>query len=145
MEKEARHLLLRMSRPKGAFSMMLKLMLLAFLITLVGVYVPENSSSPMRTAQLGALAATTPDGTAVFKAHCTPCHGADGKGITAVGTPDFTSTQIQASLTDDDIIDIITNGKKGTIMPAWKGKLSPEEISAAESYVRSLGRPGGRH
>ena len=125
--------------------MMLKLMLLALLISLVGVYVPENSSSPMRTPQLCALAATTPDGTAVFKARCTPCHGADGKGITVVGTPDFTSARIQASLTDGGIIDIITNGKKGTIMPAWKGKLSPEEISAAESYVRSLGRSGGRH
>jgi mono/diheme cytochrome c family protein len=36
-------------------------------------------------------------------------------------------------------MDIITSGKKGTIMPAWKGKLSPQEISAAASYVRSLG------
>jgi mono/diheme cytochrome c family protein len=145
MKKTGSHSLLWMSRPGGAFSMILKPMLLVLLITLAGVYFPETSSSPMRTAHLGAFAATTPDGAAVFKEHCMACHGADGKGITALGTPDFTSTEIQASLTDDDIIDIITNGKKDTIMPAWKGKLSPEEISAAKSYVRSLGRPDERH
>lgn len=91
-----------------------------------------------------ALAATATGGEAIFKEHCSPCHGQDGKGNAAVGTPDFTNPKIQASLTDQDIITIITNGKKGTIMPAWKGQLSAEEISAVASYVRSLGRSDGK-
>jgi len=85
-----------------------------------------------------ALAAN--DGGAVFKTHCTGCHGSDGRGNSAIGTPDFTSPKTQAGISDAGIIDTITNGRKGTIMPAWKGKLSDEEIAAVAAYLRSLGR-----
>jgi cytochrome c oxidase cbb3-type subunit 3 len=80
------------------------------------------------------------DGDAVFKGRCTGCHGSDGKGKSAIGTPDFTSAKTQSELSDADLIDTISNGRKGTIMPAWKGKLSGEEISAVATYLRSLGR-----
>jgi mono/diheme cytochrome c family protein len=68
--------------------------------------------------------------------------GEDGKGKAAAGTPDFTSPKIQASRTDEDIITTITNGRSGTIMPAWKGKMTAEEITAVGSSVRSLGQRG---
>ncbi|HJZ99087.1 MAG TPA: c-type cytochrome [Candidatus Solibacter sp.] len=87
---------------------------------------------------VSALAAA--EGDAVFKARCTACHGSDGKGKSAIGTPDFTSAKTQSGISDADIIDTITNGRKGTIMPAWKGKLSDEEIAAVAAYLRSLGR-----
>jgi cytochrome c oxidase cbb3-type subunit 3 len=80
------------------------------------------------------------DGDAVFKGRCTGCHGIDAKGKSAIGTPDFTSAKTLSALSDMDIIDTITNGRKGTIMPAWKGKLSDEEIAAVAAYLRSLGR-----
>ena len=118
---------------KGVTQVMRKLALIMFSMTAGGVYVPASLPSP-------AFAfANDTSGAAVFKVHCTPCHGEDGKGKASVGTPDFTSPKIQASLTGSEIMDIITNGKKGTIMPAWKSELSPQEISAAASYVRSLG------
>jgi len=104
------------------------------LITLAaaGVYAPASLASP-------AFAfANDTRGEPVFKGNCTPCHGEDGKGKASAGTPDFTSRKLQASLTDAETIEIITKGK-GTITPAWKDKLSPQEISAAASYVRSLG------
>ncbi len=84
------------------------------------------------------------DAAATFKGRCAGCHGADGKGKAAIGTPDFTSGKTQASLTDAEIIETITNGRKGTIMPAWKGKLSELEIGAVASYIRSLGPTAGR-
>ena len=95
------------------------------------------------TSAATVLFAAEPSGSAIFKAHCTACHGDDGKGNSAVGTPDFTSAKIQNSLTDEEIITTITDGRKGTIMPAWKGMLSSEEIAAAASYVRSLGPASG--
>ena len=119
------------SSVKGVTQVIRKLALMMFSVTSAGVY--AGLPSPVF-----AFANDT-RGAAVFKGHCTPCHGKDGKGEASVGTPDFTSPKIQASLTDSEITDIITNGKKGTIMPAWKGNLSPQEISAAASYVRSLG------
>src|SRR5215831_10472619 len=80
------------------------------------------------------------EGDAVFKARCTACHGSDGKGKSAIGTPDFTSAKTLSALSNTDIVDTITNGRKGTIMPACKGKLSDEEIAAVAAYLRSLGR-----
>jgi len=80
------------------------------------------------------------DGDALFKGRCTGCHGSDGKGKAAIGTPDFTTAKTQSGISDADIIETITNGRKGTIMPAWKGKLSDEEIAAVALYLRSLGR-----
>jgi len=76
----------------------------------------------------------------VFKTHCTGCHGSDGKGKSAIGTPDFTSPKTLSGLSDADVLDTITNGRKETIMPAWKGTLSDEEITALVAYLRSLGR-----
>src|ERR1044071_8973665 len=94
----------------------------------------------MLVAFLFVFALSAADGDAVFKARCTGCHGSDGKGKSAIGTPDFTSAKTQSGLSDADVIDPIRNGRKGTIMPAWSGKLSDEEIAAVAAYVRSLGR-----
>ena len=95
---------------------------------------------PILIGLLFALGLVAADGDAVFKARCTPCHGSDGKGNAAIGTPDFTNSKTLSNLSDADVIETISNGRKGTIMPAWKGKLSDEEIAAVGAYVRSLGR-----
>lgn len=100
--------------------------------------------TPLERHRHSVVLAAGPDGQAIFKDHCAGCHGGDGKGISTVGTPDFTESKVQASLTDEEIIDTITNGRPGTIMPAWKGQLSAQEISAVAVFVRSLGRAAGR-
>jgi cytochrome c oxidase cbb3-type subunit III len=87
-----------------------------------------------------AIAAAKPDGTTVFKEKCSMCHGQDGKGFAALKTPDFTDPKWQAGITDDKIIETIKNGKKGTPMPAFSGKLSDDEITAVKDYVRSRGK-----
>ena len=79
-----------------------------------------------------------PDVASIFKSNCAMCHGPDGKGIAAMKTPDFTDPKVLASLTDQQMLEIITNGKKGTAMPAWRDKLSEEDIRAVQAYVRSL-------
>ena len=79
------------------------------------------------------------EGASVFKQKCSTCHGPDGRGLATVGTPNFTDPKVQASLTDEEIVETIKNGKKDTLMPAWAGKLSYQQISAVAGYVRSLG------
>src|SRR4029077_18167181 len=86
----------------------------------------------------GIRAADKPDGTQVFKERCSMCHGPDGKGMSALKTPDFTDPKWQASMTDDQIIDTIKNGKKDTPMPPFSDKLSADEITAVKDYIRSL-------
>src|SRR5271170_4703791 len=66
----------------------------------------------------------------LYKQKCSMCHGIDGKGYSALKTPDFTDPKVQASLTDKEIVETIKNGKKGTAMPAFADKLSDDQIKS---------------
>jgi len=74
-------------------------------------------------------------GRSIFKTNCVACHGRDGAG------------QVGPNLQDDhyknvsDIADILTvlqNGANAGAMPAWKSKLSTNEIILVSAYVASL-------
>lgn len=78
------------------------------------------------------------DGAAAYKKRCAMCHGPEGKGFKALKTPDFTSSEWQASLTDEAITEIIENGKKGTAMPALGSKMTEDEIKAVVAHVRTF-------
>ena len=79
------------------------------------------------------------DGGADFKAKCAMCHGADGKGDTAMGKKfglkDLGSAEVQ-KMSDADLTGTITNGKDK--MPAYKGKLTDAQISDVVKYIRTL-------
>lgn len=87
-----------------------------------------------------SFAAQNSDAAQLFKSNCSMCHGPDGKGYPAIHTPDFTSSKWQTRTTDKEIVNTITNGKKGTAMPAFGNKLKPEEIQELLHYIRSLGQ-----
>jgi len=73
----------------------------------------------------------------IYKNECEKCHERDGKGSKrgkGLGAPDFTDPEWQASVTDEQLIASVTNGKKK--MPKQEGRLSPEEIKALVKYVR---------
>jgi mono/diheme cytochrome c family protein len=75
----------------------------------------------------------------IFEYECQKCHERDGKGTKRgkkLGVPDFTDAEWQTSVTDEQLIASITNGKKK--MPKQGDKLSPEEIKALVRYVRIL-------
>jgi len=96
-------------------------------------------SGPMGKAEpVAALPADQPDGATIFKRNCVMCHGPDGKGVATFKTPDFTNPRVQASLTDEQILETIKNGKKGTVMPPWKDKLSDQDIKAVAAHIRSF-------
>jgi cbb3-type cytochrome c oxidase subunit III len=95
-------------------------------------------SSVIFTLALQAGPAPAPDGGDLFKKKCSMCHGVDGKGYSALNTPDFTDPKFQASMTDKEIVDVIKNGKKDTPMPAFADKLSEEDINSLVTYIRSL-------
>lgn len=83
---------------------------------------------------------TAKDGAQLFQAqHCVMCHGMNGKGYPAIHTPDFTSPKWQAAHPDAELTQVITDGKKGTQMPAFGSKLSASQIQDLVLYIRSLG------
>src|SRR5512141_361498 len=85
---------------------------------------------------LAPMHAFAADGAAVYKAKCASCHGVDGKGQTSIGKSmklkDLASPEVQGS----DIKGTIENGKGK--MPAYKTKLSADEINALVTYIKSL-------
>jgi len=71
----------------------------------------------------------------VFKSKCAMCHGPDGKGKMA-GTKDLGSADVQ-KLSYADLAATITNGKPPK-MPAYKGKLTDDQIKSLVAYVRTF-------
>lgn len=70
-----------------------------------------------------------------FTAKCAACHGATASGGTGPNLTDDTYINIK-KLTD--IPNVIANGAKAGAMPAWKGRLTDNEITLMASYVASL-------
>jgi len=79
------------------------------------------------------------DAAADYKAKCASCHGAEGKGDTAMGkamkVKDLASDEVQKQ-SDADLTAIILKGKKP--MPGYEGKLTPEQIAGIVKYLRAL-------
>jgi cytochrome c6 len=79
-----------------------------------------------------------------WEQHCIKCHGADGRGKTKKGrelkTPDLTRSRWQARHSDEKIVKAIANGNRKRKMPAFKDKLSADEIEALVPHVRALGK-----
>jgi cytochrome c6 len=78
-------------------------------------------------------------GADLFKSKCATCHGADGKGDTAMGKAlklrDLSSADVQKQ-SDAELTTIITSGKGK--MPSYDGKLTKDQIGDVVKYVRTL-------
>ncbi|MGC1188730.1 MAG: c-type cytochrome [Candidatus Acidiferrales bacterium] len=83
------------------------------------------------------------DAPALYKTKCAACHAADGSGSGTMGkqlgAKDLRSDEVQKQ-TDAQLTDIITNGMNGGKMPAYKGKLTDDQIKGLVGYLRSLAK-----
>jgi mono/diheme cytochrome c family protein len=83
-----------------------------------------------------AIPAFAADGAATYKAKCAACHGADGaKTMPALGVKPLNTAAVKAKGAAG-IATIVTKGQNK--MPAFEGKLSPDEIAATAKYVLTL-------
>jgi cytochrome c oxidase cbb3-type subunit 3 len=100
----------------------------------VAHYVLSLSGSPhdTRRAALGKPAFAV----------CAACHGADGKGNTAIGSANLTDDVWLHGFGEQAIMNMINNGKTNQ-MPAQSSKLTPAQIHVLASYVWGLSRPVG--
>ncbi len=80
------------------------------------------------------------EGKAKFAA-CAACHGADGKGNTAIGAPNLTDNVWLHGWGEQAIVDMVTRGKTNT-MPAQEGRLTPEQIHVLAGWVWGLSHSG---
>ncbi len=81
------------------------------------------------------------DSPSLYKAKCEMCHSADGSGGTPAGKAlkarDFASPEVKSE-TDAQLTEILTNGKNK--MPAYKGKLTDDQIKGLVAYIRELAK-----
>ncbi len=74
-------------------------------------------------------------GEALFRTHCSPCHGANGEGGRGAN---LRARRLAHAPDDAALSGVITNGIPGTQMPATR--MTPEENATLVAYVRGLGR-----
>lgn len=76
-----------------------------------------------------------------YRSKCVACHGSDGSGNTAVGKSmhlkDLSSADVQ-KMSDAELTTIITDGKDA--MPAYKDKLTGDQIKALVAYIRGMAK-----
>jgi cbb3-type cytochrome c oxidase subunit III len=103
----------------------------------IAAYISKITQEDLR------LRGDTRHGRAIFKRACVACHGKNGtgRGILAhlfrISMMDFTTSDNVKKISDEQLINMIRDGKGG-YMPSWKGILSDNEIADVASYVRML-------
>lgn len=121
----------------------------------------NTATGPGRTVTVNAnsapaaspTAAATPDELAAarstFNTTCAKCHKENGEGGVAeldegtkITVPSF-KEEHSIEHTDADFVRKITNGDKEEGMPAFKGRLTPEQISELVRYIRREFQSGG--
>jgi plastocyanin len=80
-------------------------------------------------------------GAELFRRHCSLCHGANGRGATAIGprmnppVPDLASHDVQR-FSDGALFAIVSHGVSWTGMPAFAGVLGESDRWKLVSFVR---------
>jgi len=77
------------------------------------------------------------DGALLFQTYCAACHGFQGEG--RIG-PALNAAGRVPRMDEATLREIIQQGRPGTAMPAWGGRLSEEEIEALIRFLRELGQ-----
>lgn len=100
--------------------------------------VPSVPGGPPMPGAPPSTVATAKEGNLVYQANCLGCHGADGKGKMP-DQPDFTDAAWQARHTEEELLVAIRDGHEK--MPAFKDKLSEEQMKDVVAYVRTFAPP----
>jgi mono/diheme cytochrome c family protein len=67
-------------------------------------------------------------GDQIYHSHCIICHGLrGGRG------PNLFATQ----LSDEQFLEVVINGRKGTQMPAWGFQLSPDDVWKVRAFLKA--------
>jgi len=105
--------------------------------------VTTNQTQPALAASPAATTSTPPDelalARATFQKECAVCHQADASGgpVTVEGKKLRVPTLREGHAlkdSDEDFVKQITNGDDG--MPAFKDKLTPEQINGLVRFIR---------
>ena len=109
-------------------------------IAAVATYVRSawtNKASGVSEQQVAAAGASvlTAVGGSIYSSKCAGCHGAKGQGSGGGMFPALAGDSLVNSSDPSGMIGVIEHGRK--VMPSWKGQLSPGDIAAVTTFIRS--------
>jgi len=103
--------------------------------------VRSNVALAALLALAGVVSFAQAGGEATYKSKCASCHGATGMADSGAGkamkVKPANDPAVKA-LSEADMIKVTTDGKGK--MPAYKGKLTDDQIKEAVAFYRSLGK-----
>lgn len=73
-----------------------------------------------------------------YNKKCGGCHGLDGQPRLS-SCPDFTDTEFQKTISDNEISNVILNGKPPR-MPGYKDKMDNVEVKELVTFIRAFGK-----
>jgi len=83
--------------------------------------------------------------TGLYRQYCLSCHGPDGRGSEmrpGMSTiPDFSSGTWQEGVSAAQLTASVLDGK-GTLMPAFRGRVSDDQTQDLVAYARAFGPAG---
>ena len=94
--------------------------------TLAAAAAADGTANPL-LGQPEAIAA----GEAIYRGRCVLCHGSAG----ARGPNLFAS-----KISDERFLETVINGRKGTLMPAFGSRMSPDDVWMVHAFVKSTDR-----
>ena len=103
--------------------------------------------SPAAAAPAGDKQGKPMSPAAIYHNYCSVCHGDRGdgdsraKGSMIPPPKDFTNPGVAHSLTREQMIKVVTDGKSGTAMTPWKSQLTQKEIGGVVDYIRTTFMP----
>ncbi len=68
------------------------------------------------------------EGDDIYHSKCIICHGLKG----GRGPNLFASR-----LSDEEFLEVVINGRKGTLMPAWGFRLSPDDVWKVHAFLKA--------
>lgn len=105
---------------------------------------PTGEPSPAGRAETGVSEEVLSTGAELYATHCQACHGGrTGEGTTG-GAPPHNEAGHTFHHPDAKLKDWILNGKFPGTMPAFKDKLTEEEVDAILAYIRTWWTPDQR-
>ena len=102
------------------------------------------ASAREETNPVAVTDATLVAGRRIYREHCARCHGPQGTGNGSDADPkyrdrmDLTREAGAAGNPDGIVFHKILNGRANPKMPAFKDKLTPEQVWTLVGYVQSL-------
>jgi mono/diheme cytochrome c family protein len=103
---------------------------------------PKAAPPPVSPPSTDEIASRTRMATALYRQYCLICHGMAGNGnemrASMPAIPDFTSRDWQTRAGTPQLVNSILDGK-GTLMPAFRGRVNDEQARDLAAYIRAFG------